>query len=615
MAAQKPVVVVFAENVSLVDHDFFSSLGFQTVFFTTALDLANYLRTSRPHALCVVASTQIYLARPQWLVDIERRSNFEGLRVLAFVIIPRGGQTPLQKLLEDPQEQISRVKLSPILSFRDLLVAEMPPFSLSLRKQLSSRVNLALGVATDFSGEEGLSLLVRETRRVHVEVPGRVSWIGRDGAISVECGVRASPGSLCQLRFANDAGANLVCNATVISSTSNNLRFNFGSEVTLRLDSAQVGLLSSFFSEVDGRLVEVGKPILRSVVVVRNAELRERVSELLRSKRVEVRIPLLSRNVRNDIARMNPQIVVIEDSIISAQGGGPGYLSDLHAAVAPETIICVVGPNSTNFVAGLKNVLAMHFSDAEIGLRNLLSRLEIQHVGIDKNRQWFMADSEHAMCVLQFQDRAVFIGNSGITLEGPHTYRSLLNAYVSFGEGLPRMLAKNSSSYVIADTWKLGPSQTAHSRYFFTFLMENKAFGNDFRTTFESVSQLRVAGVAVITPAPPVTVEALLSAVDVSADGSETRLDVVPAAMGKMSAASGQQNSDLVYEALRDEARTRAWRKKKTPQPFGTTADWVKVILILILIAIVIGVVLFFGDSNDTFLNNSFNNLFKKYGK
>ncbi len=607
MAAQKPVLVVFAENESLVDKEFFSALGFQAMFFSVPGELFKYLKTLRPHALCIVANPKTYFARPQWLKDIERRSTFEGLRVLAFVIVPRGGQSQISKLLTDQSEELLRIRLSATLALRDFIVAEQPPFSLAVRKIFFGRVSLALGSNHGYSGEEGLALLIRDIRKVKVGLPGRLSWMSADGLLSVECSVRVQPGTECVLRFGDGVGNVTAVQAIAISSSSNKLRFNFGSEVTLRLEPDQKARLGDFLLSEETRVKDDSRPVMRSMVILRKAEFRERISDILRSYHSEVRIPLLSKNVKNDIARMDPQIVVIEDAVVLAQSSGANYLAELRSAVSAESHIVVIGPQASELVGKLPNVHAFAFLDAEISLRHVLEKFQKQQNLSDVGRKWFAADSDYATCLLELEDRTVFVGNSGVVIEGPHVYRSLSNVYLSFRHDAACVLVKNAGSYVTADTWKNAPGSFANSRYYFSILIDTPAYGQDFQSVFHSIPAMRVGGVGVATSAKSFSSQS-------SALQEIGALD--SASSGRLTPVSKSVDSDSEWKSSQEYTRTPRPKRKVPKRSFADSAkDWSTIFVVFLLIGVVIYLLIKIGQSQDDYLKGSFENLYELYGK
>jgi hypothetical protein len=626
MAAQKPVVAVFAENESFIDREFFSSIGAQIVYFFGNAELARYLKTSRPHALCIAASPQTYFSRPQWLKDIERRGTFEGLRVLAFVIVPRGAHSDLVKMLEDSRDELLRVRFTATLAMRDVLVAEQPPFSLGARKQLLSRVLLALGSVSSFSGEDGLSALVRDLRTIRLGFAGRISWLGVDGLVSLECGVRVAPGTVCRVRLANFSGNSLVIDATAISSTSNNLRFNFGSEVTLRLDAAQLRSLENLFALEDKKALDDGRPVMRGLIVLRNADVRERIVELLRSRRCEVRVPLVSKTVKNDVARMNPQMVILEDAVILAQPNAKDYLKELRGTLAPEAYISVIGPNAASLVGNLPNVYGFGLPEVELSLRSVLSKLEERRDGSDKNRQWFSAESDFATCVVEVEDKAIFIGNTGIVVEGPHIYRSLSNAYLTFGKTPAQILVKSTGSYVVSDSWKLSGHQTAHSRYYFSTLMDTKSYRDDYRLLIDRVSQLRVPQSSPAlslksSPLNDVTPKPREDELPLDSSASAKGRDALSPTLQKLRDVkeSAERDVDLseereAFSFSRDYVRSVP-KKRVAKKSASSPKDWMMVALLFVVIGIIVSLVFMYGNQNDSYLTGSFEKLYQFYGK
>jgi hypothetical protein len=622
MPVQKPVVIVYAENASFIDREFFTSLDARIVLHQSASDLVVHLRTTRPSALILVATLQTYLSRPSWLRDVERRSVFEGLRVFALVTSPGGMNVSFARLLDSAAEQAGRVLLSRVLIFRDVFICEPPPYSPTLRKRMLARVALASGTPRDFDPEEDLSLTVREKRRVRLGFPGRVSWLSSEGQMCVECSARVLDGSDCRVRFVNSARKTLALNLVSVKSSSSDLRFNYGSEITFKIDAAQKEALESFWSEEGERTREDGRPIHRSLVVIKTAELRERVTTVLRSLRLEVRVPLLWRNVKNDVIRMNPQVVVIESSILQGAGvKSSEFLQVIRAAAHPSAKICVVGPGSMSLVVGSNDFIAFEATtDIELALRNSLDIGQWKHGVEAVNRFWLGPDSDFPSCLVEVPDTITAISNRGFELETSNFYRSLSQVFVEMGDGKYRVLAKNLGSWSTADAWRVVPgSGVSVSRFFLSVCHDSPGFVDDFRGSLDAVAGRGLLGGLSRTIAPVDEAQAASSA----GEGSSQRLEGRLPPENEWAQVLQQLSAADVESAPRTSVSADTFEptyveplriKKKVYKV--ANREWLFLGLSLIVIGGLIAAIIFMGNSrSESELSDSFESLFKTYKK
>jgi hypothetical protein len=622
MPVQKPVVIVYAENASFIDREFFTSLDARIVLHQSSGDLVVHLRTTRPNALVLVATLQMYLSRPGWLRDVERRSVFEGLRVFALITSPGGMNVSFSRFLDSPAEQGGRGLLARTLNFRDVFICEPPPYSPGLRKLMLSRVALAFGTSRDFDPDEDLALTVREKRPVRLGFPGRVSWLSSDGLICVECSARVHDGSNCRVRFVNSARKTLALDLTSVKSSSSDLRFNFGSEITFKIDSAQREALDAHWAEDSERAREDGPPIHRSVVVIKTAELRERVTTVLRSLRLEVRVPLLWRNVKNDVVRMNPQVVVIESSILQGLGSKVNeFLQMIRSAADPSVKICMIGPGSTSIIAGSNDFLAFEStSDIELSLRNSLDIERWKHASNASSRFWLGPDTDFPSCLVEISDTVAAISNRGFELETLNSYRSLSQFFVEMGDGKYRVLVKNLGSWSTTDSWRVVPgSGSSVSRVFLGICHEARGFWDDFRASVEAVSTKSALGGHPGWIAPVESAKAMSSSTagDGVARGSNGRvpdesewaqvLEQLNAADVE-SAARSSVSADTFEPTYIEPLRT----KKKVYKV--ARRDWVVLWLSLVVIGFVIATIILIGGSRSE-LSDSFESLFRAYKK
>lgn len=628
MAVQKPVLLVFSESPSLVDADFFASLGTQTHFVNNPSDVFAYLKTTRPHALCVIALAQTYLARPQWLREVERKSIFDGLRVVAFLITARGGKSQLNKVLEDEREIVSRIRLSASISLREFIVEELPPFPQEVRKKLATRVSLALGMRVPFAPEDDLLLAARANKSVEIAVPGRLSWVTSDGLVSVECGARIAAGTVCKLAYSSQAGVAEKLEAVVVSSSSNKLRFNFGSEVTMRVSDSDKAKLNALHVNTakDGSGSE--KPILRSLVLLRKTDERERVAELLRARRCEVRIPLLSKNIRNDVMRLSPHLVVLEESFLSAQNLGEGFLDELRAVIDSESRIAVVGDNAVNFVGERQNVHPMTTADMEISLRHILEKVSDSAQRDNLGKVWFPTDSDTSCCLVELVDRALFMGNTAIVIASAHTYRSLCNVFLRFEDSSSRFLVKNCVTYVSGDAWKLAAGQHPTSLYMCELVTGHNEYGREFQKAVALADSGRLLGVSlglnsslgeepVEQERTEIQTETQLGAqipeqVKIPSEARQNRNKFYKKAIHAPVHQRTRQAGDFSFS--RDYPLTKS-KVRRPAKPFGTVNDWLMLMGVFLVIAVIVVLLVVYGQANESFLTGSFERLFQSYGK
>lgn len=631
MPVQKPVVIVYAESTTFVDRDFFAGLDARVVVHQTASELLVHLRTTRPSALVLITSLQTYYSRVPWLREVERRSVFEGLRVIAILTSPMGGNSVLAKLLDTSTEIVSRVLLARALVFRDVFVCELPPYRSAFRKEMIARVALTLGGGQEFDPEEGSAVSVRAKRKVLMCLPGRISWISEEGQMRIECGARVLDGTECRVRLVNSAQESFALDVTSVGSSATNLRFNYGSEITFKIDASQQAAMNAFWANDSERSREAGKAVRRSLVVVKTAELRERVTSTLRSLHLEVRVPLLWRNVKNDVQRMSPDIVVIESSILQAAGAkSREFLQIVRAAAPASCVICVVGPGASAIVGGSNGYVVFEAtSDIELALRNIAEADGVKPSESSQKRFWIGPEANFADCLLEIPDTLVSMSNLGVVVETSNTYRSLSQIFIEMPGGSYRILTKNLGSWTTADAWRADPSGgPVLSRFFFSLLHESRSFASDLRSVCDSISSARVAGVSLFGSSGKGVSTAVTQ--DEGYESTETLSSVSENAVAMLKQtglgvdrtewADKLKNMQPLSVVAHEEEIVQSEylpprRPKKKPYKISNQ-EWLFLAISLLVIALLVVAIIYMGDNtSDSQFSDSFEGLFKFYRK
>lgn len=429
VSGSRPRILLFRATDVPFDHGVIETLGADLREVSTANDLQLELASARPLAVIVVVSCSSLVAFLPWLRDIERRNFFSGMRFAILVVAEPGQSLPLA--LATAHRDLDGFRLVRALLHRDL-AGVSSDLSGDAGSRLAKRLGFCLGLSDVSPFSNGFDLSVRADLRATVMLPGRLSWVEGDSLLCVEASARIHEGATCQLRFETITGVVSIA-AQSAGSDLSNLRFNFGNATKFVVSRSEMGRLKAILAREDRVHVSLGNGFRRALVVVRNADLRERIASLLHANQVEMRTPLVWRNITTDIPRQNPHVVIIEDSLLSRAKVGSGELvKHVFGLCSPGTLVVVVGAEADVYKSlDSRLILISDLHRLEEALLVRLAELPPQGGKVGAHRSWYSGDAMTAHCVLAVAETLSFVSNEGVEFHSHHNYRPLANILVN----------------------------------------------------------------------------------------------------------------------------------------------------------------------------------------
>lgn len=455
----RPKVLVFRTTDVPFDPKVLDALGTENHVVTTVNDFVSEVSSVRPHGVIVVTPMETLVTFPSWLHDIERRSFFAGTRFA--VIVPALGGQSFRTLLSTGHKDVDGFRLIRTLLHRDVLSIPAQ-VSADDAVYLARRIGHCLGLETQAPFDNTFDLVVRTQLRASLLLPGRLSWLEGETLLGIETSVRVQEGSSCALRFESPTGL-LTVQAQSAGSDLSDLRFNFGTATKFIVNRGEMARLKAYLSRESRVNVSVGKGFRRALVVVRSPQLRERISGLLQANLVEMRTPLVWRNITTDIPRQNPHLVILEDVVLGkAKVGSNELVTHIFGLCSRGTVVVIVGSEAKAFKA--LDARLVPIDDLSVLEETLLARLPelgAQDPATQAGRTWFSVEAETAHCVVSVPETISAVSECGIEIQSHNTYRPLANLLINIDNSAMNFLGKCFQTLVVSPHNRATGRQTA----------------------------------------------------------------------------------------------------------------------------------------------------------